>query len=262
MIRRLLPFLILPLFLSCITQERSVRRELIAHAGGVLDGYVYTNSLEALQHAVENGYKFIEVDLIMSADSVLVAAHSWEDFNRMTGNAHRGDSAMMLEQFVEQRIHGRYTPMTAAMVNDFFMSDTSLYLVTDKTSEPVILAEYFPNLKQRMVVEAFTYEHYQQLVDGGYFRVLYSCMAEDFASAITRNLMFDKLFSGKRIDWIALHTSGFSYPMFKLLDRMRRFNIALFTVDNYNELHPWQLERVKMIYTNTLLPVPDTAEIP
>lgn len=262
MIRRLLPFLILPFLLSCVTQERSVRREFIAHAGGVLDGYVYTNSLEALQHAVENGYKFIEVDLIMSADSVLVAAHSWEDFNRMTGNAHRGDSAMMLEQFVEQRIHGRYTPMTAAMVNDFFMGDSSLYLVTDKTSEPVILAEYFPDLRQRMVVEAFTYEHYQQLVDEGYFRVLYSCMAEDFGSAITRNLMFDKLFPGKRIEWIALHTSGFSYPMFKFLDSMRRFNIALFTVDNYNELHPWQLERVKMIYTNTLLPVPDTAEIP
>lgn len=254
MIVRLLPLIVLPLLLSCVTQERCVKRELIAHAGGVLDGYVYTNSLEALRHAADNGYSYIEVDLIMSADSVLVAAHSWADFNRMTGNAHRGDSAMMLEQFVEQRIHGRYTPITAEMVNDFFLNDSSLFLVTDKMSDPAVLTEYFPDLKHRMVVEAFTYEHYQRLVDEGYFRVLYSCMAEDFSSAITKNLIFDRLFPGMRIEWVALHTSGFSYPMFKLLNRLRRFNIALFTVDNYNELYPWQLERVRMIYTNTLLP--------
>lgn len=262
MIRRLLPFLLLPLLFSCVTQEKNVKRELIAHAGGAVEGYVYTNSLEALQHAVDNGYKYIEVDLIMSADSVLVAAHSWEDFNRMTGNANRGDSAMALQQFVAQRIHGRYTPMTAAMVNDFFMNDSSLFLVTDKMSDPALLAAYFPDMKHRMVVEAFSYEHYQRLVDEGYYRVLYSCMAEDFSSAITRNLLFDRLFPGKRIEWIALHTSGFSYPVFKLLDGVRRFNIALFTVDNYDELYPWQLERVKMIYTNTLLPSDDTEDTP
>ena len=113
MIRRWWLLLFLPLVLSCVTQERTVKRELIAHAGGVLDGYVYTNSLEALQNAVANGYKYIEADLLLTSDSVLVAAHSWEDFNRMTGNVHRGDSAMTLASFQNQRIHGRYTPLTA-----------------------------------------------------------------------------------------------------------------------------------------------------
>lgn len=254
MIRRLLPLFMLPLLLSCVTQERVAKRELIAHAGGAIDGYVYTNSLEALQQSIDKGYKYIELDLLLSADSVLVAAHSWEEYNRITGNAHRGDSAMLLEQFIAQRIHGRYTPLTASMVNDFFAKDSSIYLVTDKVSDPVILERYFPGLKHRMVVEAFTFEHYQKLIDEGYFRVLYSCMARDFSSAVTRHLLFNRIFPGKRIEWIALHTSGFSYTTFKLLNRLRRFNIALFTVDNYNELYPWQIERVKMIYTNTILP--------
>ena len=254
MIRRWWLLLFLPLVLSCVTQERTVKRELIAHAGGVLDGYVYTNSLEALQNAVANGYKYIEADLLLTSDSVLVAAHSWEDFNRMTGNVHRGDSAMTLASFQNQRIHGRYTPLTASMLNDFFMNDTSLYLVTDKVSDPNLLASNFPALKHRMVVEAFTYEHYTRLIDAGYYRVLYSCMATDFYSAITKHLLFNRLFPGKRIEWIALHTSGFRYRVFKMMDAMRHFRIALFTVDNYNELTPEQLERVDMIYTNTLPP--------
>lgn len=254
MIRRLLPFFILSFLFSCVTQEKSREHELIAHAGGEIDGYVYTNSLEALQLAAEKGYKYIELDLLMTEDSVLVAAHSWEEFNSMTGNPHRGDSAMLAEQFVGQQIHGRYTPLTACMINEFFMKDTALYLVTDKISDPEVLRQYFPDLKQRMVVEAFSYEHYERLVGEGYFRVLYSCMADDFSTAITKNLLFASLFPGERIEWIALHTSGFDYPIYDVLNSMCRFNIALFTVDNYNELSHRQLERVQMIYTNRLLP--------
>lgn len=254
MIRRLLPFFILSFLFSCVTQDKSREHELIAHAGGEIDGYVYTNSLEALQLAAERGYKYIELDLLMTEDSVLVAAHSWEEFNSMTGNPHRGDSAMLSEQFIGQQILGRYTPLTACMINEFFMKDTALYLVTDKTSDPEVLRQYFPDLKQRMVVEAFSYEHYERLVDDGYFRVLYSCMADDFSTAITKNLLFASLFPGKRIEWIALHTSGFDYPIYDVLNSMCRFNIALFTVDNYNELSHRQLERVQMIYTNRLLP--------
>ena len=254
MIRHILPILFLPLLFSCVTQEMNTKCELIAHAGGEIDGYVYTNSLEALQQASERGYKYIEVDFQMTSDSMLVAAYSWEMFNCMTGNENRGDSAMDLRQFMAQRIYGRYTPLTASMVNDYFMKDSTLYLVTDKISDPAILSEFFPYLKKRMVVEAFSYDDYEQLIDEGYYRVLYSCMAEDFSSAIAKNLMFDRLFPGKRIEWVALHTSGFGYRLFKLLDKTRRFNIALFTVDNYNEIEPWQQQRVKMIYTNTLLP--------
>lgn len=254
MIRRLLPFFILPFLFSCVAQDKSSECELIAHAGGEIDGYVYTNSLEALQQAVEKGYMYIELDLQMTEDSVLVAAHSWEEFNSMTGNSHRGDSAMLSEQFVGQQIHGRYTPLTAGMINDFFMQNTTLYLVTDKISDPEVLKQYFPDLKQRMVVEAFSYEHYEQLVDEGYFRVLYSCMADDFSTTITKNLLFASLFPGKRIEWIALHTNGFDNPVYDILNSMCRFNIALFTVDDYNELSQQQLERVQMIYTNRLLP--------
>ena len=256
MIGKGLSFLLfLPLLaVSCVTQEKVLHAELIAHSGGEIDGYVYTNSLEALQRATERGYRYIELDLSFTSDSVLVAAHSWEFFNRITGNSHLEDSAPSLEQFTSQRIHGRYTPLTAEEINRYFMEHDSLYLVTDKVSDPEALGKYFPDLKKRMVVEAFSYEEYEELCNRGYFRVLYSCMAHDMAGALLKNMLFDPLFPGRRIEWVALHISGLYHPMFRFLDKVRRFNIALFTVDNYNEMTPEQLGRVKMIYTNTILP--------
>lgn len=261
--RKFLPVLLLVMSLfSCVTQEKVERAELIAHAGGAIDGYVYTNSLEALERAVENGYRYIEFDLGFTSDSVLVAVHSWSDFNRMTGNANWGDSVPSYSHFTAQKIHGRYTPLTAGMINDYFVKNPGIYLVTDKISDPDILSSSFPQLKNRMVVEAFSYNDYKRLVKEEYYRVLYSCMAEDMGSALVKNLLLDKLFPGERIEWVALHTSGFYHPMFRLMDRYRRFKVALFTVDNYNDISPEQLERASMIYTNTLLPctAPDNKE--
>lgn len=245
--------LILPLLLSCVTQRIVTDVELIAHAGGALDGYVYTNSREALERAAVVGYKFVEVDLIMTSDSVLVAAHSWEDFNRITGCAEKGGEAPGFSDFISRRIHGRYTPLSADSINSFFMRNPELYLVVDKTSSPCVLKNYFPDLKERMVVEAFNYDDYCSLIDEGYYRVLYSCMATDLNKALVKNLLFHRLFSGRRIEWLALHTSGLNHRFFKFLNRTCYFNIALFTVDNYDEILERYRSRAAMIYTNTLL---------
>ena len=245
---------LLPMLFSCVTQEGVSHKEYIAHAGGGVDGYIYTNSLEALQQAAENGYRYIELDLLLASDSVLVAAHSWEEFNEMTGNAQWGDSVLSSADFVRQRIHGRYTPLTAPVIERFFLDNDSLYLVTDKVSNPALLAKAFPGLKERMVVEAFSYDDYRQLCSEGYYRVLYSCMASDLSSALIKHLLFSRLFAGERIGWITLHTSGLSHPMYRFLDKVRRFNVALFTVDSIDDVEPKHYQRAGMVYTNTILP--------
>lgn len=252
--RKLYIIILLALFTSCVTQEKVSNAELIAHAGGAIEGNIYTNSLEALENAVARGYKYIEFDFIFTSDSVLVAAHSWSDFNKMTGLEERGDSAPSLSEFRMRRIHGRYTPMTAVDVYEYFCCNDNLFLVVDKLSSPETLGKYFPGLKERMVVEAFSYNDYCALVDEGYFRVLYSCVADDLSSTLLKNLLFDKLFAGRRIEWVALHTSGLENGFFEFLDKVRLFNIALFTVDDYSDIPAEYRYRAKMIYTNTLLP--------
>ena len=52
---------------------------LIAHAGGGLPKGIYANSLQAMDLAVANGFKFIELDFSWTSDDALVAVHDWQD---------------------------------------------------------------------------------------------------------------------------------------------------------------------------------------
>ena len=57
------------------------KEKFIAHAAGEIDGFRYTNSLEAVQSAIDSGYRFIEMDMRQTLDGHYFGAHSIDDFN-------------------------------------------------------------------------------------------------------------------------------------------------------------------------------------
>ena len=240
---------------ACSDAGRKGEYGFIAHAGGAIDGCVYTNSYEAFERAVESGYRFVEFDFIFTADSVLVAAHSWEKFNEMSGYSHMRDTAPVLSEFLSRRIHSRYTPITASDVQELFLVNDSLYLVVDKMSDAKVLGEYFPRIKERMIVEAFSYDDYVSLLDKGYCRVLYSCMAQDVTRSLLKHLVLHRFFSGPRIEWLTLHTSVFEKLSFKIIDALSDYKAALFTVnDTVADIPENFRDRVYMIYTDSIKP--------
>ncbi len=253
---RVLFLLIVGLLLSACGGKQALEwmPELIAHAGGEIDGYVYTNSREALEKASAEGYRYIELDLQYTADSVLVAAYSWADFNAITGFAHKGDTAPTFADFKGRRLHGCYTPLSAAEINAFFEGDTSLVLVTDKISNPDVLAVNFPALKSRMVVEAFSYADYAALAEQGYGRVLYSCLATDLGEALTKHLVLHTFFKGPKIEWITMYIGEVSNPLFRFIDAFSSFNMALFTIDDYSVVPAKHRAKTRMIYTDRVKP--------
>ncbi len=52
----------------------------ITHAGGLLNGVAYTNSLEALEANYAAGRRIFEIDLIETSDGEIVLGHDWDDF--------------------------------------------------------------------------------------------------------------------------------------------------------------------------------------
>ncbi len=238
--------------ISC-SKEYEPIPELIAHAGGEIDGHIYTNSLEAVQQSIKNGYKFLELDLALTADSILVSVHDWTEFNEITGNPHKKDTIPSYEEFSQRVIYGKYTPLTAEQINEIFLNDETLYLVTDKISNPKILDQYFPNLKQRMVVEAFSYEDYTALLDEKYFRVLFSRLASDFYINIKRHLLLHSFHSGYKIEWIAADPAAFNHGIYRLA-LFTKFNLAIYTINNFQEIPKKLSSRTKMVYTDRIKP--------
>lgn len=255
MLRNITLIIISFLLFACGGEKRDyVTYELIAHAGGAIDGYIYTNSYEALCKAADDGYTYIELDLQLTSDSVLISAYDWEEFNTITDSSHLSATAPGLSDFLSRRIHGRYTPLTASDIDAFFKEHKDLFLVTDKISDAKLLLEHFAGIKERTVVEAFSYNDYIELKKAGFHRVLYSCVAEDMEEAIVKHLLLHRLFKGEKIEWVALHTSAFDNSFFKFVDALCDYKCALFTVNDTAEIPTDYSDKIYMIYTDSIQP--------
>ncbi|MCQ2288047.1 MAG: hypothetical protein MJZ74_03010 [Muribaculaceae bacterium] len=147
-------------------------RNYIAHAGGEIDGFTYTNSKEAVEHSIGCGIKYIELDLILTADSILVAAHSWHDYNKMTGNSDL-DFVPTLKQFKSSKLHGKYTTLSIMDVDSILHANPGVVLVTDKMSNPAILEKYIQKYRERTIVECMSDEDYYYFMDQGYRMSMY-----------------------------------------------------------------------------------------
>lgn len=124
---------------------------LIAHAMGAIDGYDYTNSLEAFQSNYAKGFTVFEVDLSLSAEGIPLAVRDWSQFNSMTaGEGVPSPSAapLSVSDFQSRRIYGQYTPLTFEDVARLMVRHPDIYIVTDtKNGESQSATQMFTALR-------------------------------------------------------------------------------------------------------------------
>lgn len=143
-------------------------RTIVAHAGGNIDSLEYTNSREAVEHAIAGGVKFIELDIVISPEGEPLAFHSSED---MIDTIYSCDPPHMSE-FTAAPLRGKngktYTLLTWREINEIFLAHPDVTFVVDKTDDPVVLEKFFPKLKDRMVVECFSMDRYREVKHAGF----------------------------------------------------------------------------------------------
>ncbi len=139
---------------------------LIAHAGGPTpEGIRGTNSKEAIENSIKRGFKFIEIDLLISTDGHIVAAHDWESFHQMTGYPEQ-TGPISREEFLRRSIQGKYTPVDGRYIDRIMRDNTGLILVTDKIKEYRLLLKEL-NYPDRMIVEVFSMDAYFRALRAG-----------------------------------------------------------------------------------------------
>ena len=94
-----------PYFRAQKDDINQTREFLIAHAGGTIDGISGTNSLEAVENSRDQQFSFFELDLLISKDNRIVAAHDWKHFLEITGFVGKKGAALRQAEFVKQKIH-------------------------------------------------------------------------------------------------------------------------------------------------------------
>jgi glycerophosphoryl diester phosphodiesterase len=147
-------------FIANIIKKDTQR--FIAHAGGGIEGYIYTNSLEALNLSYKKGFRLFELDIIKTSDGTFVAAHDWKSWSRYTG--YSGNLPPSKDVFLSHKIHGKFTPIDIDAINSWFTNHPSAVLVTDKVNLPLEFSKKFL-YKDRLMMELFTWDAVKKGID-------------------------------------------------------------------------------------------------
>lgn len=147
-----------------VSEYMNDKNRFIAHAGGSIDGHTYTNSREALDHNHSKGFQLFELDIIRTSDGKYVAAHDWEHWKKITN--YEGSLPPTEEEFLKNKIYGKYTPMNMDAINRWFLDHEDAILVTDKVNEPRTFAGLFID-KKRLMMELFTLDAVKEGLSSG-----------------------------------------------------------------------------------------------
>lgn len=162
----------------------------IAHAGGVIDGVTYTNSLEAMDASYAKGFRYFELDIIETLDSHFVATHDWTQWRDRAG--YGGDIPVDYKTFMKTKIDKKYTPMDMKQINKWFKEHPDAVLITDKVNEPVRFVKQFID-KKRLIMELFSLQAIEEAKAMGIRELL---MNEELIGYLKRDKAADMIMRG------------------------------------------------------------------
>lgn len=143
------------LLCACGSEKQGVNfydYNVIAHACGGIDGYTYTDSLEALNQSYEKGDRLFDIDLRFSSDGEIVLRHEWQqdleqpEFDYLMNTESYVDEYQegqivreqlpTLEQFKNTLIFSKYTPLSFRDVVNWMRKHSDAYMVLDVKEDP------------------------------------------------------------------------------------------------------------------------------
>ena len=173
---------------------------LMGHAFGGMDDKTYHNTMAALEHGIETGYKDFELDFSYTTDGRLVLSHGWSPSNcKCIGITYTPDfDNMTYERVMNMPIHGN--PIMDARqfyerVKDEpdYRFEVDFHFVQEHRKEMVQeLVKDFENDGQvldRLLMQVYTQQMYQ-IIDGVYRFKNYSYLAGKYVYRLDEFLTF------------------------------------------------------------------------
>lgn len=149
---------------------------IIAHAGGAIDGNVYTNSIEGEEANYALGTRMFELDFQKTADGHWVSTHDWPLWTRVSG--FTGETPPDLQVFSELQLNdskkkrvvsNHYSPVSLQWISGFLSEHDDAVVVTD-----VKELEYMPEFTtavlslsehKQFVFQAYSIENIEMIYE-------------------------------------------------------------------------------------------------
>ena len=146
---------------------------LIAHALGNAGEYRYTNTRDALEESISEGFRVIEVDLAKTSDGEVVCRHNWK---KDTFDVSYDGRIPDLATFEREKYFGTLTTLTARGLLEIWAEHPELYFITDvkqdeNTDLPEIMGKLvelaremgLEKLLDRLIVQLYNEEDYDKI---------------------------------------------------------------------------------------------------
>jgi len=176
-------------FLKSKTQTSYLIKKdtFIAHGGGLINKDIYTNSLEALDKNYILGSRYLELDLKLTSDNIIVAVHDWDSWKKRAN--YKGVLPPSYYEFMIHKIDGKYSALSEYEIIKWFIKNNDAYLVTDKLDDFKKIYNTFFNFKKRLIVELFTEKSIAEAL-----------LNKDSKILISQRILWQKKFSERYLD--------------------------------------------------------------
>lgn len=237
---------------------------VVAHALGGLEGkYTYSNSLEGLKQSLENGYKFIEVDLVLTKDNKLVCSHGWSEqtYNDTGVAMNKKNPVMTYEQFMKTKIQGRYTTIDAAKIAEIMRENKNLLFELDlrtldketaTNTAKAIVKEFGTDksITDRLLIQVGSEEMYEVINEVYNFKYYQYFVHKAELKDIDKVI---KVCKSKGIVSVAIKED---YLTEKLLTKFKEYGLCVLihTVDDVETAKKWLDKGVDTVCTNFITP--------
>jgi len=242
-----------------------IEHKLIAHALGDIDNFTYTNSYEALEESIKEGYKLIEADIILTSDNQLVLRHDWGvgSYLHLNQNYSENGSGFYiptLEEFKNSPIHNQYTPMTFVDLLNYMKTHKDFYVVTDTkylTPEEYLpefelivkeINKVDPRLLERFIIQFYNQEMYYNLSQNFPFKeYLFNIYAVDIT-----NEEIIRFMTNNQLKYLTLYEGRITQQFIDELTNQGIFTLTC-TINDLIKVSDYLYIGLNGIYTDTVL---------
>ncbi len=199
----------------------------IAHAGGGIDGKVYLNTLNAINKSYSEGYKFIELDINRTEDSVYVLSHNPVNTT--------------LVNFLKDSSNGNHMSIDDLM---YWLRDKDIKIITDIKVDNVevlkLLSKKYPDIIDKLIPHKL-----------GYRNIIFTNYSAEYPSSTLKELAKTKILFG-----ITIPFGSRAYNSL-LSDNYFKISSTPFFVNTINDVQTVRFIKtkgIKSVYTDFILP--------
>ncbi len=146
---------------------------LIAHAGGDYKGVPMTNSLQALNCSVREGFRFIEIDICKTGDGVYMLVHDWKNVKTILKTPLNNNIPSYKEIINAKKTH---TMLDLKRFIKWMKKHKDVSIVTDVKDNNIeilkFLKEEYPEMIRQFIPQIYSFEEYTAVKEMGYENII------------------------------------------------------------------------------------------